>query len=196
MSTESKICFPNLEDLIKQGDVFEKVKYNYIDDERGENVTIIEYEFPLAIVISQACDVIYASDLISNKEGAFTKFMPSVLMCPIYYDSMVRDSQHIINVINEFKIKPKDGNAKRMYSTKEFDLAKEDYHYRYHVLNIENEGKMILEKSIIDFKHYFCVPISYLLNNRKNRLYRLDDIFSEQITLKFSNFLSRVGIPS
>ncbi len=57
------------------------------------------------------------------------------------------------------------------------------------------DENVVLNDSIIDFKHYFSVPASYLVENRQNRVFRVDDLFAEQITLKFATYLSRVAIP-
>ena len=53
----------------------------------------------------------------------------------------------------------------------------------------------ILDNALIDFKHYFTVPASYLMKNRNKRAFHLEDIYAEQITLKFATYLSRVAIP-
>ena len=54
---------------------------------------------------------------------------------------------------------------------------------------------IVLENAILDFKHYFSLPMSYLLQHKEDRILHLDDIFAEQITLKFATYLSRVAIP-
>ena len=49
--------------------------------------------------------------------------------------------------------------------------------------------------AVIDFKHYFTVPMTYLIAHKKDRILHLDDLFAEQVTLKFSTYLARVAIP-
>lgn len=192
MSTKSRAKRVSSQEIVSQGDVFKNVKYNYIDIEDDDDIQIVEMEFPLAIVLSQDCDVISMSKLIQNRSGAASKFMPSILMCPIYYEDEIRTSNHIADVINEFQISIDDG---RMYHKEDRVTAEKDWHYRFHSLEIECGNKSVAKKCVIDFKHYFCVPISYLLKNRNNRLCKLDSIYSEQIVLKFANFLSRVPMP-
>ena len=51
MATKSKAFRSRSTDQICQGDIFKNVKYSYIDSEDGESVNIVEYEFPLALII-------------------------------------------------------------------------------------------------------------------------------------------------
>ena len=82
-----------------------------------------------------------------------------------------------------------------IYFKDDLKTADKDWHYRFHSLTIETGAEKVLENAIVDFKHYFTVPISYLISHKKDRLLRLDDLFAEQITLKFSTYLARVAIP-
>lgn len=192
MSTTSKAFKSQLTDQICQGDIFQNVRYNYIDSEDDEGVNVIEFEFPIAIIISQACDVIAMEDIVNNKSGKPAKFMPSILMCPIYDKSASKSGDHIkeafsllsLNIVEE-----------PIYFKDDLKTADKDWHYRFHSLTIETGAEKVLENAIVDFKHYFTVPISYLISHKKDRLLHLDDLFAEQITLKFSTYLARVAIP-
>ena len=192
MSTTSKAFKSQLTDQICQGDIFQNVRYNYIYLEDDEGVNVIEFEFPMAIIISQACDVIAMEDVVNNKSGKPAKFMPSILMCPIYDKSASKSGDHIkeafsllsLNIVEE-----------PIYFKDDLKTADKDWHYRFHSLTIETGAEKVLENAIVDFKHYFTVPISYLISHKKDRLLRLDDLFAEQITLKFSTYLARVAIP-
>ena len=82
-----------------------------------------------------------------------------------------------------------------MYVISDYYKASRDWHYRFHSLTIETGTEKVLENAIVDFKHFFTVPISYLISHKKDRLLHLDDLFAEQITLKFSTYLARVAIP-
>ena len=82
-----------------------------------------------------------------------------------------------------------------IYFKDDLKTADKDWHYRFHSLTIETGAEKVLENAIVDFKHYFTVPISYLISHKKDRLLHLDDLFAEQITLKFSTYLARVAIP-
>lgn len=192
MSTKSIAVCSKFEDVICQGDIFKDVKYSYIDTEDDECVNIIEYEFPYAIIISQACDVVAMEDIINNKEGKFTKFMPSILMCPIYDKDMAKSGEHIADVFNELFIRSAND---KLYQKDDYEVAKRDWHYRFHSLSVYVNDKTVINNSIVDFKQYFSLPMSYLVKNKNNRMFHLESLFAEQLTLKFATYLSRVAIP-
>ena len=192
MATTSKAFKSPPTDQVCQGDIFQNVKYSYIDSEDDEGVNIVEYEFPMAIIISQACDVIAMDEIISHQGGKPTKFMPSILMCPIYEHSAAKSGQHIKGAFDQLSLRFESENS---YQSDDYKVAKRDWHYRFHALTIESESEKVLENAIVDFKHYFTVPISYLISHKNDRILHLDDLFAEQITLKFATYLSRVAIP-
>lgn len=81
------------------------------------------------------------------------------------------------------------------YQGDDYKVAKRDWHYRIHALTVNVDEKDVIENAVIDFKHYFTVPITYLITHKNDRILHLDDLFAEQITLKFSTYLARVAIP-
>ncbi len=182
-------------EIISQGDVFRDVKYNYIDLEKDDVIEVIEYVFPMAIIISQACDVGYMGAMIDSKQGKATKFMPSILMCPIYDSPIAKSTKHVDEAFRKLEIKKIEVKNEWLFKSEEISLAKNDWHYRYHPLTIRMGKDTILDNALIDFKHYFSVPASYLMRNRDKRLFRLNDLYAEQVTLKFAACLSRVGTP-
>ena len=134
-------------------------------------------------------------EMILDQSGRATKFMPSILMCPIYDVEVAKKTNHLNKAFTELEIAKLDGKNDVLFNSAEYNLAKNDWHYRYHALTVDISGKRVLENALIDFKHYFTVPASYLLKHREERLFHLEDLFAEQITLKFSTYLSRVAIP-
>lgn len=192
MSTKSKAVSCIREDAICQGDVFKNVKYSFIDSEDDTGVNIVELEFPLAVVISQACDVIAMNDIIENKTGKPAKFMPSILLCPIYEKEAAKNGIHIKEY---FSVNSIILEQESVYQKDDYKVSQRDWHYRYHALTVELNNNTVIDNAIIDFKHYFTVPMSYLFAHKDNRLFRIDDLFAEQITLKFATYLSRVAIP-
>lgn len=177
---------------ICQGDIFRNIKYNYIEAEDEEGLNIVELDFPYAIIVSQACDTVAMDQLQRDKRGKATKFMPSVLLCPIYEKNTVQFGEHISDVLSALGIEPIRDNV---YQKEDIQVAGRDWHYRFHNLNISVDEKTVLENLIIDFKHSFSVPMIYLQNNINNRMFSLEILFAEQITLKFATYLTRVAIP-
>lgn len=195
MATVSKAQIVASNINICQGDVFKNVRYAYIDSEDNDTVQVIEFVFPMAIIISQACDVNSMGEIIAEQGGKSTKFMPSILMCPIYDVDVAKKTEHLKQAFEELEIKKLDGKDDFLLYKDDIKVAGKDWHYRFHDLTVAIEKKSVLEKAVVDFKHYFTVPASYLMRNRENRLFHLEDLFAEQITLKFSTYLSRVAIP-
>lgn len=195
MSTVSIALIPEKDSNICQGDVFQNVKYCYIDMDGTDTVEVVEFTFPMAIIVSQACDVNYMGAMVKEQKGKATKFMPSILMCPIYDVEIAKKTQHVTEAFSTLAIEKTDGEKDVLFRSEEFKVAEFDWHYRYHALTVNKGATTILDNSMIDFKHYFTVPASYLMKNRDNRIFRLDSLFAEQITLKFATYLSRVAIP-
>lgn len=192
MTQKTKATKPHKELAVSQGDIFKNVKYSYIDKETDDDVIIIEMEFPFAVIISQACDVIAMSDLQRSNKGKATKFMPSILLCPIYDAQKAKKGDHISKIKENLKF---DIEKEDLYHSDDFKVAKKEWHYRFHAFSVICNEENVIDNAIIDFKHYFTVPMAYLLSNLENRLMRLDDMFAEQLTLKFATYLSRVAIP-
>ncbi len=192
MATISKVIYTSEDTVICQGDIFKNVKYCFIDSEDENGVDFIEYIFPYAIIISQACDVVAMGELLVSCQGKATKFMPSILMCPIYDEQTAKSTEHLINV---FEMENIDMQRDNLFFSDDIKVARNDWHYRFHKLTLQQSEKVVLDNSLIDFKHYFTIPAKYLMNQRKNRLCTMESLFTEQITLKFCTYLSRVAIP-
>ena len=118
--------------------------------------------------------------------------MPSILMCPIYEHNAAKSGQHIKDAFEQLSLNFESENT---YQGDDYKVAKRDWHYRIHALTVETNKDVVIENAVIDFKHYFTVPITYLITHKSNRILHLDDLFAEQITLKFSTYLARVAIP-
>ena len=113
-------------------------------------------------------------------------------MCPIYNEEVCKQGGHL----NEaFEMLEFNMVKESLYQKDDLKVSKRDWHYRFHSLSIEVDEDKVLENGLIDFKHYFTVPMSYLYKNKENRILHLDDLFAEQITLKFATYLARVAIP-
>lgn len=197
MSTVSFARKTNADNRICQGDIYKDVQYSYISEDNEDSIEIIEYTFPLAIVISQACDVDFMSRILEARSGSVNKFMPSILMCPIYDRTEAKSMNHINEAFAELDLKKETEDKSPLFNSREGEIIDKDWHYRFHALTVKevSSKKLLIENALIDFKHYFTVPATYLFKHRENRLYHLESLFAEQITLKYSTYLSRVAIP-
>lgn len=130
--------------------------------------------------------------IISNQSGKPTKFMPSILLCPIYDKTLAKSGEHIVDIFNQLALKIERENV---YQSDDYKIATRDWHYRFHALTVQVNDKLVIEDAIIDFKHYISLPMQYLVMHKSDRILHLDDLFAEQLTLKFATYLSRVAIP-
>ena len=103
-----------------------------------------------------------------------------------------KSGQHIKDAFSQLLLNFESENT---YQGDDYKVAKRDWHYRIHALTVNVDEKDVIENAVIDFKHYFTVPITYLITHKNDRILHLDDLFAEQITLKFSTYLARVAIP-
>lgn len=143
MSTRSKATYSNKDDHICQGDIYKNVRYNYIESEDDEGVNVVEYEFPLAVIISQACDTISMEQIVNKGNGKPTKFMPSILMCPIYDKDSVKAGLHIMDAfsVNEYEFIKED-----TFQKDDYKVAERDWHYRYHALQVVVNSEKVSAK--------------------------------------------------
>jgi len=138
-------------------------------------------------------------ELVKNGRGTYQKYMPTILLCPIYDMELLKGGQAIKEAALEMGIEliwpEKGGNG--LFSSKERAVVATGWHYRYHELNVMIDGSdpenLEIDNSYIDFKQYFAVPMTYLYRNMAKREFRLTDEFAEQVTLKYGAFLSRVA---
>lgn len=187
MNTIAKAHNCGKEVPVCQGDIYQNVIYSYPTENE-----YIQFQFPYAIVVSQACDVIAMDNLFRKQSGKATKFMPSILLCPLYYTDAVKDGEYVKDFFQGLEFKLEEDI---LFNSKERSIIQKNWHYRFYEFNVQVETNEILPEVMVDFKHYFSLPISYLINNSQNRVCCLDGLYAEQITLKFAAFLSRVAIP-
>ena len=65
---------------------------------------------------------------------------------------------------------------------------------RYHYLTFPDNMQIV--PSVIDFKHYFSVNITYLKRVKTEQFVcKIAELYREDISQRFASFLSRVGLP-
>mgnify|MGYP006967022850 CR=1 FL=1 len=173
---------------IHQGDIIRNVEYLENISEKSGNLEITKINFPLVIVLTQDCDL--AQDFKfrfgENNGSNHDKFLFSVLVAPLYNADHFFSGTHL-ELLNQSM---QEINRKK--SPGEFILKNDNP--RYHYLDFPEEIPIV--PSVIDFKHYFSVNVHYLKNKKKNDfICKVSELYREQITLRFSNFLSRIGLP-
>lgn len=169
---------------VSQGDVFRDVScIEYAVEKRGI-IEVSKIVFPLVIVLTQDCDL--EQDWNNRgKETQSTKLL-SVLVAPLYNAEHVFQGEHLLDI----GIKTEPINKKKSPGTMLMQNERPRYHY------IDFPPSVPLVASVVDFKHYFSVHVTYLEKIRRtNFVCRLCDLFREDVSQRFAAYLGRIGLP-
>lgn len=175
-------------DRLTQGDILrdvEHVEYVAIED---SVVTLSKIVFPLSIVLTQDCDLQQDHSFRSpeaNKPNQ-DKYLMSVLLAPLYNAEHVFTGSHLsdLGLIMSPIQKNRTPGANLMNNETP----------RYHYLDFPADTP--IAPSVIDFKHYFSCNVEYLkIHKKEHFVCQLDELFRESVSLRYSNFLSRIGLP-
>lgn len=164
-----------------QGDILKDLTFVVGDAGRETEKDIVGLEY--AVILSQDCDVEH--DFKSRKtDGNNDKYLRSLLICPAFNIEKFSQGVHFGSdwQMTIFPKKPLDR------------LKKNNEYKRYHYLPEFIE--YLVPELVLDFKHFFTLPRDFLYSKRK-RVYlaSLSELFREELSQRFSNYLSRVGLP-
>ena len=177
--------------VINQCDIFRDVEYVEYAIENEDTIEVSKIHFPYAIILTQACDLQQDHDakqrLIMEGKGSQDKFLISAIVAPIYNFEDFLQGEHLKQL--GMKMLSFPGRSKT--PTKN---VIDNENKRYHYLKFD-EGIPIVE-SVIDFKHYFTVSVNYLTSiYQTHYVCSVESLYRELILQRFSNFLSRIGLP-
>lgn len=178
--------------IVNQCDIFRDVEFIEYVKEEGNTIEVSKIIFPLAIVLTQACDLQQdfsaRKKIIEEQKGNQDKFLISVIVAPVYNFEDFRQGLHLEQL--GFQMEPKGKRTKSMC-----DNIIKNENKRYHYLNFDKDVDIV--ESVIDFKHYFTVTVNYLNSiYEKNYVCSVESLYREFISQRFSNFLSRIGLPN
>jgi len=189
MAKTIKVDSVNVE-RVSQGDLIEDVEFIEYAIEKNGNIEVSKINFPLIIVLTQDCDL--------NQDHIFRKSNPpkltqdkqlmSVLVAPIYNVEHFYDGTHPSEIglnMEPFEKRPKKIKNK-LFIDNEIP--------RYHHLRFPDDVSLV--ESVIDFKHYFSVNVLYIEKLKKTKFVgKVSELYREDISHRFSAFLSRIGLP-
>lgn len=196
-------CYQDKDEFIHQGDILTNVEYIEYADIIDGNIEISKINFPKVIILTQECDSIQDynnrkdcySKIEENQEIKTNQFLLSTIVAPLYNFTDFIAGNHLsnINIIKDgnmtdsvLKYEHISSDNKRKIISNQFE--------RYHYLKIEINGKYV--EYVIDFKHYFTVNTDRIIKHKKDNFFvSIQPIFRESINQRFSNFLSRIGLP-
>jgi hypothetical protein len=172
-----------------QGDVFRDIEcIEYVAEENGV-IEVSKIVFPLVVVLTQDCDLKQDARYRGAQQPQPSnqdKKLFSVLVAPLYNAEHVFEGQHL----GELKLSMARINRRAT----EGKTLMQNERPRYHYLDFPPEIPIV--PSIIDFKHFFSVSITYLDRMRpKNFVCRLSELFREALSQRFAAYLARIGLP-
>jgi len=172
---------------LHQGDILRDLKIIERAEASSAGVEIAERQLPYCIVLTQDCDLEqdHGNRLNQNVESE-DKYLQSVLLCPAYPAESLRQGTHL----NDLKLRM------MRFSSKPWGLVKNNNNPRYHFLNSEIEIQV--PELVLDFKHYFTISRGMITSDiiELHYLATLAALFRENVSARFANYLSRIGLPN
>lgn len=173
---------------IFQGDIYKDVEFIEYAIEKSGVIEISKIVFPFVVVLTQDCDlnqdytVRWAKNVGSNHD----KKIISVIVAPLYNVEHVYKGEHL----SELEMTM----AEIMKGKTQGKTLRQNQTPRYHYL--EFPANVPIVSSVIDFKHYFTVNVEYLKNHKKeNFICQIVPLYREDVSQRFSSYLSRIGLP-
>ncbi len=171
-----------------QGAIYKDV-CSYLVSRQGNTVSLSEITYPWVIVLSQACDLernSEARDELSKGGKKHDKILLSALVAPLFDVVQTVTGEHLEALAMQMTAIP-IGVLKSITN---------DQRPRYHCVNnthVTQPSKITFSRAVIDFKHFFTVPLSQL--GPEKFCTNLENFYREKISQRFSAYLSRIGIP-
>lgn len=175
----------NDRDRVFQGDVLENFEHEVfkVTSEGRELITFTE---PYIVVLSQDCDLQWDYDFRNrNPLSSHDKFLSDVAVAPAYLSEQFKIGKHL----EELGLSMNGSYGKEAWN--QIVLNKND---RFYFLKERPLQKM--PALIIDFKRYYTVDRDSLYTAFGSKyLTSVDILFREDISRRFANYLSRIGLP-
>lgn len=177
--------------VINQCDIFRDVEYVEYAIENEDTIEVSKIHFPYAVVLTQACDLQQDHDakqrLLEEGKGNQDKFLISAIVAPIYNFEDFLQGEHLKQLGMKMLAFP---GRSRTPTKNIIDNENKRYHY------LKFDTSVPIVESVIDFKHYFTVSVNYLTSIYKTHyVCSVDSLYRELILQRFSNFMSRIGLP-
>lgn len=177
--------------MVKQGELLQKIK-DIVDVVVGDNyVDVKSNNYPYVFIMSQNCDIVQT----------FTMNLPAhqrlhkIIACPAYPFEQFNKKIHTlcmetnVSIIDDYDSTKKHGKYLTKYIKDKLDPR---YHYIESV-----KLKLLPFDVVIDFKHFFTLGYENLYNQLNDKTSKgvLPDLVKEDLTLRFSQYVSRIGLP-
>ena len=183
------------EDRISQGDIYKNVWCFENISQDSVNLRFDVIFFPYVVVLTQDCDIQQHEEYVGKKSGQLF----SVLVAPLYNAASFMEGKHLEKLL--LKSQSYISNRGHLVENIGLKINSEGHLIinnqvaRYHYLDFGNDTEV--PPSVVDFKHYFTLGVNYLKNDKNlDFVCRLRPLYRELLTQRFSNYLSRIGLPN
>ncbi len=171
-----------------QGDIYRDIMFHYSE----YNSTKLQIEakkrkIPYLVVLSQDCDLEEDYNCRSEDKKT-TQIIESLLVCPAFQSEKFKEGTYLKNFdVNRGPIEEKDFDKK---------YKSNNHQYRFHYLE-KGGGDFQIPSLVLDFKWFYTIPRNffYIVYLDKHYLGTLDELFRESLSVRFANYLSRIGLP-
>lgn len=169
-----------LNSRICQGDIFTDIEVFESFQVRGSKIKIDKIIFPFVVCLNQECDL---ENDYNSPETKDNKLL-HLAIAPAFIFEDFLSGNHWASIFSD--------NASSKRSDTKTKLIIDNEIPRYHYISFSEEN---MPELIVDFKHFFTINRNELYNQLNKRLCSLDDLFKEKLSQRFSNFISRIGLP-
>lgn len=170
----NRIC---LGDVFKDVDVVENIELI------GSEILIETINFPMVVCLNQECDL---EQDFYEEDRKKTKALMHLIVSPVFNFEDFMRNKHWGDIYNPSESLSPKGKGKVEY-------IKDNEIPRYHFLKFDTKDN--IPDLVVDFKSFFTVNRNYLYKNLKNRKFSIDNLFKENLSQRFSFYLSRIGLP-
>ena len=175
--TSKRIC---------QGDILREIDvivWNIKDSSNAYEISKVH--LPYIIVMTQDCDLEW--DFNNRSEPATVKhdkYLQTILVCPAYNAEDFKVGDHLKS----------NGLKMQEWNSKDYKQIKQQNNARFYFL--EQNQALQVPQLIVDFKHYYTIPRDVLYKvYAEHYLATFNKLFRESLSQRFSNHLSRIGLP-
>lgn len=164
-----------------QGDILEGLSYEIPKLSEGK---IIRITPPYSVVLSQDCDLELDYNHRNDPNKNNDKYLQTVLISPAYLSDEFKLGKHMEAI----------GLKMNEWGGSLWDYIITNQNDRFHYL--KEDLVLKLPSIVIDFKHYYTIPIEQIYSTyQKNYKISIKALFREDLSLRFTNYLSRIGLP-
>jgi hypothetical protein len=172
MSGQAKRIFQA--DLFQDLEIIEKI------ETLKNKIKIHKISFPYTICLNQECDLLNDYNDIANKDHSLIH----LAFAPAFLFELYLSGIHWGGLFKAGDPQKRDSSIVKKIMENEIP--------RYHYLRFDGTD---MPEMIIDFKHFFTINKEEVYGQISKRVCSFDDLFREKISQRFSNYISRIGLP-